>query len=94
MPFLDLHGHYPMHTRFPPRMSQGPPPIGKEIEFWIANQLLNYQGGKPRVSLEELIAGADGGIGSVLYDPDDEFFHDAKPNAAAFANLMAQMDNV
>lgn len=94
MPFLDLHAHYPMHTRFPPRMSQGPPPVGKEIEFWVANQLLNYQGGKPRVSLEELIAGADGGIGSVLYDPDDEFFHDAKPDPDAFANLVAQMDNV
>lgn len=94
MPFLDLHAHYPMHTRFPPRMSQGPPPIGKEIEFWVANQLLNYQGGKPRVSLEELIAGADGGIGSVLYDPDDEFFHDATPVSDAFDNLIAQMENV
>jgi microsomal dipeptidase-like Zn-dependent dipeptidase len=94
MPFIDLHAHYPMHTRFPPRMSQGPPQIGKEIEFWIANQLLNYQGGKPRVSLDELIAGADGGIGSVLYDPDDEFFHDASPVPGAFANLLAQLDNV
>ncbi len=94
MPFLDLHAHYPMHTRFPPRMSQGAPPIGKEIEFWVANQLLNYQGGKPRVSLDELIAGAEGGIGSVLYDPDDEFFHDATPVPGAFDNLIAQMDNV
>jgi microsomal dipeptidase-like Zn-dependent dipeptidase len=94
MPFLDLHAHYPMHTRFPPRMVQGPPPLGKEIEFWLANQLLNYQGGKPRVTLDELIAGADGGIGSVLYDPDDEFLHDATPIPSAFDNLLAQMDNV
>src|ERR1019366_5577571 len=94
MPFLDLHAHYPMHTRFPPRFSQGPPPVGKEVEFWVANQLLNYQGGQPRVSLEQLLAGADGGIASVLNDPDDEFFHDAEPVPEAFDNLLAQMDNV
>lgn len=94
MPLLDLHAHFPMHTRFPPRISQGPAPLGKELEFWVANQLFNYQGGKPRVSLNELIAGADGGIGSVLYDPDDEFFHDATPIPDAFDNLIAQMDNV
>src|SRR5215471_11730119 len=94
MPLLDLHAHFPMHTRFPPRISQGPPPVGKELEFLVANQLLNYQGGKPRVSLDELIAGADGGIGSVLYDPDDEFFHDATPIPEAYGNLVAQMDNV
>ena len=94
MPFLDLHAHFPMHTRFPPQLSQGPPPAGKELEYWVANQFLNYQGGKPRVSLDELIAGADGGIGSVLYDPDDEFFHDATPIPAAFDHLLAQMANV
>jgi hypothetical protein len=43
------------------------------------------------VSLEELIAGADGGIGSVLYDPDDQFFHDATPSPEAFDNLIAQI---
>jgi microsomal dipeptidase-like Zn-dependent dipeptidase len=94
MPLLDLHAHFPMHTRFPPALTQGPPPVGKELEFWAANQLLNYQGGKPRVSLDELLAGADGGIGSVLNDPDDEFFHDATPVPGAFQNLLAQMQNV
>ena len=94
MPFLDLHAHFPMHTHFPPGLAQGPPPVGKEIEYWLANQLLNYQSGTPRVSLDELVAGADGGIGSVLYDPDDEWFHDAVPIPAAFDNLLAQMANV
>jgi hypothetical protein len=42
--------------------------VGKEIEFWAANMLLNFQGGQPRVSLDELLKGASGGIGSVLYD--------------------------
>jgi hypothetical protein len=79
MPLVDLHAHFPMHTRFPRRVSQGPPPLGKEIEFWVGNKLLNYQGVKPQVSLDELIARAGGGIGSVLYDPGDEFFHDATP---------------
>jgi microsomal dipeptidase-like Zn-dependent dipeptidase len=93
-PLLDVHAHYPMHTAFPPRITQGPPPIGKEIEFWAANTLLNFQGGQPRVSLDELVAGAAGGIGSVLYDPDDEFFHDDKPVSDAFENLKAQLANV
>jgi microsomal dipeptidase-like Zn-dependent dipeptidase len=75
-------------------MSQGPPPIGKEFEYWLANQLLNYQGGVPRVSLDKLLAGAEGGIASVLYDPDDEFFHDATPIPDAFPHLIAQMDQV
>jgi len=93
-PLLDLHCHFPMHTNFPPRFTKGPPPLGKELEFWAANMLLNFQGGKPRASLDELLAGSSGGIGSVLYDPDDEFFHDAEPIPEAFGNLLAQMDNV
>jgi microsomal dipeptidase-like Zn-dependent dipeptidase len=91
---LDLHTHFPMHTKFPPRMTEGPPPIGKEIEFWAANMLLNFQGGTPRISLDELLAGANGGVASVLYDPEDEFFRDATPVPEAFGHLLAQMANV
>src|SRR5262249_2531062 len=94
MPLVDLHAHFPMHTRFPPRIGQEPPPVGKEFEYWAAQHLLNYQNGKPRVSLDELQAGSPGGIGSVLYDPDDEFFRDAAPIPDAFDDLIAQMDNV
>ena len=83
-----------MHTKFPPAFAMGPPPLGKELEFWAANHLLNYQKGAPRVSLRNLLAGADGGIGSVLYDPEDEFFHDATPVSAAIGDLLAQMQNV
>jgi microsomal dipeptidase-like Zn-dependent dipeptidase len=68
--------------------------VGKEIEFWAANMLLNFQGGQPRVTLDELLKGASGGIGSVLYDPEDEFFQNATPIPAAFDHLLAQMDNV
>jgi hypothetical protein len=92
MPLLDLHAHFPMHLDFPPRVTQGPPPVDKQAEFWAANMLLNFQGGKPRVSLDELLSGASGGIGSVLYDPDDEFFRDAKPVPHAFKDLLAQMN--
>ena len=94
MPLLDLHAHFPMHTRFPPETAQGPPPVGKELEYWAANQLLNYQAGEPRVSLKTLLAGSPGGIGSVLCDPEDEFFHDARPVPEAFEHLLAQMANV
>lgn len=83
-----------MHTRFPPRTAQGSPPVGKELEFLAANLLLNYQAGEPRVSLQKLVAGSPGGIGSVLCDPEDEFFHGARPVPGAFKNLLAQMDNV
>ena len=94
MPLLDLHTHFPMHTKFPPRVTEGAPPIGKELEFWVANMLLNFQGGTPRITLDELLAGANGGVASVLYDPEDEFFRDATPIPAAFDNLLAQMANV
>ncbi len=94
MPLLDLHAHFPMHTKFPPRLTTGAPPLGKELEFWVANMLFNFQGGKPRVSLEALLAGAPGGIASVLYDPEDEFFRDARPVPDAFDHLLAQMANV
>jgi len=91
---IDLHAHFPMHTRFPPRFAHQPPPVGKEVEYFIAQRLLNFQDGMPRVSLDALLAGSPGGIGSVLYDPDDEFFRDATPRPEAFPNLLAQMDNV
>jgi microsomal dipeptidase-like Zn-dependent dipeptidase len=94
MNFFDLHAHFPMHTKFPPLPPQGAPPVGKEIEFWVANMLMNYRGGVPRVKLDDVLKGAPGGIASVLYDPEDEFFHDAKPIPEAFAHLLAQLGNV
>jgi hypothetical protein len=94
MPLIDLHAHYPMHTRFPPRVGSGVSTEGKKLEFWAANVFLNYAAGRPRVDLTEFEAGSPGGAGSVLYDPDDEFLRDAKPRPQAFPNLIAQMDNV
>lgn len=94
MSLFDLHAHFPMHTKFPPLWVHGPPPIGKEAEFWAANMLLNFQGGVPRVGLDALLAGAPGGIASVLYDPEDEFFQDATPIPGAFDHLIAQLENV
>ena len=92
MPLLDLHTHFPMHSKFPPRLTAGPVPLGRELELWVANMLLNFQGGTPRMSLEGLLAGARGGVASVLYDPEDEFFRDATPVPAAFGHLLAQME--
>jgi microsomal dipeptidase-like Zn-dependent dipeptidase len=94
MSFIDLHAHFPMHTKFPPRVGSDGAGEGKKLELWAANLLLNYASGHPRVSLNEFEAGSPGGAGSVLYDPDDEFFRDAKPRPEAFQNLLAQMDNV
>jgi len=94
MPLIDLHAHFPMHTKFPPRVGSDGVDPGKQLEFWAANLLLNYNAGRPRVNLQELEAGSVGGTGSVLYDPDDEFFRDATPRPEAFQNLLAQMANV
>jgi membrane dipeptidase len=94
MSLIDLHAHFPMHTKFPPKVGTDGSGEGKKLEFWAANLFLNYAAGQPRVSLEQLEAGSPGGTGSVLYDPDDEFFRDAKPRPEAFQNLLAQMDNV
>jgi microsomal dipeptidase-like Zn-dependent dipeptidase len=94
MSLIDLHAHFPMHTKFPPRVNSDGSAVGKELEFFAANLLLNFAAGQPRVSLTELEAGSPGGTGSVLYDPDDEFFRDAKPRPQAFQNLLAQIGNV
>jgi len=94
MAFIDLHAHYPMHTQFPPRVGSDVSDEGKKLEFFVANQLLNFVSGHPRVTLTEFEAGSPGGAGSVLYDPDDEFFRDAKPRPVAFQNLLAQIENV
>jgi membrane dipeptidase len=94
MPLIDLHAHFPMHTKFPPRVGTDGFIEGKKLEFFAANLLLNAAAGHPRVGLTEFEAGSPGGAGSVLYDPDDEFFRDAKPRPQVFQNLLAQMDNV
>ena len=94
MALIDLHAHFPMHTRFPPRVGSGGVAEGKKLEFCAANLLLNSAAGRPRVSLTEFEVGSPGGAGSVLYDPDDEFFRDATPRPEAFQNLLAQIDNV
>jgi len=94
IPLLDLHAHFPMHTEFPPRAPAGPPPVGKELLFWAANTLMNYRGGKPRVSLRALLEGQPGAISSVLYNADDEFFHGPEPRAEAFDNIITQVNNV
>src|SRR5690348_56675 len=96
MPFIDLHAHSPMHTKFPPRVASDPIEAeGTKLEFWAANLSLNSAAGKPRVSLSEFEAGSPGGAASLLYDPDDEFLRPPdKPRAEALPNLLAQMDNV
>lgn len=94
MPLIDLHAHFPMHTKFPPRAAQAPDDPAKALEFWVANHLFNFQAGEPRVSLAHLVEGSPGGIGSVLYDPDDEFFRGPEPRPEAFQNLLAQLANV
>ena len=95
MPFLDLHAHFPMHLRFPHRPSGNPAlEVSKAIGYRVANLALNYQAGRPRVTLRLAHRGRVSGFGSVLYSPADEFFQPRKPRPDAFDNLLAQMAEV
>lgn len=84
-----------MHLKFPPRIgSPTPGDVAEAVEFWAANHLLNFQHGKPRVTPELLHRGQVKAFASVLYDPEDEFFHDATPIPGAFDHLMIQLQEV
>lgn len=97
IPFIDLHAHFPMHTPFPP--AGGTPDPCKKETFDAFNHLVNYERGKPRVSLENWFADFGNrvtGFASVLHDPEDELLVDtgSEPRPGAFANIMAQLANV
>lgn len=91
MPFLDLHAHFPIHHEIPDEPA-------KRLLFDFFNRTLNYEGLQPRVSLKRWFGdkSADSvtGFASVLYDPQDEFFVDAKPRPEAFGHILDQMDRV
>lgn len=97
-PFLDLHAHFPMHTQFPPLASDDViNDTRKKVEFHAANLAFNYERGTPRVTLDRWFADpgdAVTGFGSVLYDPEDEFFIGQQIIPAAYSHLEAQMKNV
>ncbi|MDP9362491.1 MAG: dipeptidase [Acidobacteriota bacterium] len=98
IPFLDFHAHFPMHTPFPPVPFTNPFDVWKKGLFDSLNVLMNFDHGKPRVSLERWFAdNPDGGVtgfGSVLYDAEDDFFVDATPIPNAFSHILRQLENV
>jgi hypothetical protein len=73
MPFIDLHAHFAMHHEIP----DDP---GQKILFDSLNATINYEDLQPRVSLKRWFDdnsdNAVTGFGSVLYDPQDDFFVD------------------
>ena len=82
---IDLHAHYPMHfypdgrsdeidteRRFSSTLAGFAHPL-QEVKTWLlelGNQLLNYQSGRPRVTVETMMAG---GVGVAL-SPLHQFF--------------------
>jgi membrane dipeptidase len=98
IPFLDLHAHFPMHTAFPPIPFGNPLDVWKKVAFDAVNVAYNYENGKPRVSLEHWLADDANwgvtGFGSVLYDPEDDFFVGRDPIPDAFKHIDAQRTNV
>jgi membrane dipeptidase len=99
LPFIDIHAHFPMHEPFPPLPSGNPAEdLRKKVEFDVANQAFNYENGKPRVSLENWFAdqseAAVSGFGSVLFDPEDDFFVSTAPRPEAICHVLKQLDDV
>jgi len=97
--FLDLHAHFPMHTPFPPMPFESPGDEWKKVAFDKLNRSVNYENGKPRVSLANWFADSGNrvaGFGSVLYDPEDELFVGSgdKPRPDAIKHIAAQQNNV
>jgi microsomal dipeptidase-like Zn-dependent dipeptidase len=99
IPFLDLHAHFPMHTPFPPEPFADPADKWKKAAFDALNNMANYEKGKPRVSLDNWFRDTGNrvtGMGSVLYDPEDELFVNTgvKPRPGAICHVEAQLRNV
>jgi microsomal dipeptidase-like Zn-dependent dipeptidase len=95
MQTLDLHAHFPMHLGLP--RSQGDN-VAVDAEqaalLRLLNLFLNNRAGQFRVTPETILEGGIGGLGSVLYDPGDEFQLGHSAPAMAFPHILAQMDNV
>src|SRR5438552_1964941 len=93
MPFLDLHAHFPMHHEIP----DDP---WKKFQFDAANVAFNYENGEPRVSLKHWFDDHPSlgvtGLGSVLYDPQDDFFvkDPNQPIPKAICHIEEQLDRV
>jgi microsomal dipeptidase-like Zn-dependent dipeptidase len=91
MPFVDLHAHFPMHHEIP----DDP---GQRMLFDSLNRTLNYELFEPRVSLKRWFKdnpeGGVTGFGSVLHDPQDDFFVHEFPVPKAFDHIREQMRRV
>ncbi len=102
---VDLHAHYPMHLiaqdtvermmRF--RRSRSSDWL-KTLVLKIANQLANYEHGKPAVTVPNFRTGNVGVALSVLYAPfsemDLEVPYGAPPAPSYFPDLLQQLDLV
>jgi len=98
LPFIDLHAHFPMHTPFPPAPFENPLDFWRKPAFDAMNAALNYENLQPRVTLPLWFDdSADFGVtgfGSVLYNPQEDFFVDATPIPKAFDHIVAQLTHV
>lgn len=102
---VDLHAHYPMHliaedtvdrmTRFPRSPS---PDWLRVLALKLANQIANYEHGKPAVTIENLRTGNVGVALSVLYSPFSEIDLDrpygAPPSPAYINQILTQIELV
>ena len=92
---IDLHAHLPMSLPLPvvPLDSHATHDL-QEILFKLMSLVLNERHGQPRVTVESIKAGGVAGMGSVLYNPADEFQLGYAPGKGSFAHVLMQMDEV
>lgn len=85
IPIIDLHAHFPMQLRIPPRELKHD--ARNRLLFKAVNRVMNFQSfNRPRVQLDD--AFHDGvSFGSVLYNPADEFCVPDGP----FENVLEQV---
>ena len=96
MTVLDLHAHFPMHLGLPDIPSDHPlHKIALKAVFDLANEADNYEPiNRPRVTEDYIQSGGITGVGSVLYDPEDEFLVTQEPHPYAIDHLLQLCTNV
>jgi membrane dipeptidase len=97
LPFIDLHAHFPMHTKFPPVPFENPLDFWRKAAFDAMNAAINYENFQPRVTLAHWFDDSANfgvtGFGSVLYNAQEDFFVDTKPIPKAFDHIVAEQAN-
>ncbi len=92
---IDLHAHLPMSLPLPeaPQDSIATHEL-QRLLLKLMSSALNEHHGHPRVTVENIKEGGVAALGSVLYNPADEFQLGHDPGKYSFAHTLIQIDEV